>query len=61
MLFPEEDAPVLKDWIVKRLENTFVALYPITPLSLYCFLCVTNDSNLFVDPMPTLMSLPITC
>ncbi|KAF3767977.1 RNA-binding domain-containing protein [Cryphonectria parasitica EP155] len=22
MLFPEEDSPVLKDWIVKRLENT---------------------------------------
>lgn len=25
MLFPEEDAPVLKQWIVKRLENTYVA------------------------------------
>lgn len=25
MLFPENDAPVLKDWIVKRLENTYVA------------------------------------
>lgn len=24
MLFPEEDSPVLKDWIVKRLENTLV-------------------------------------
>lgn len=26
MLFPEEDSPMLKAWIVKRLENTFVAL-----------------------------------
>lgn len=26
MLFPEEDAPQLKTWIVKRIENTFV--YP---------------------------------
>lgn len=25
MLFPEEDSPALKDWIVKRLENTLVA------------------------------------
>lgn len=25
MLFPEEDSPMLKAWIVKRLENTFVA------------------------------------
>lgn len=25
MLFPEEDSPLLKAWIVKRLENTFVA------------------------------------
>lgn len=25
MLFPEEDSLVLKDWIVKRLENTSVA------------------------------------
>jgi len=24
MLFPEEDSPLLKAWIVKRLENTFV-------------------------------------
>jgi hypothetical protein len=24
MLFPEEDAPQLKTWIVKRIENTFV-------------------------------------
>lgn len=24
MLFPEEDAPFLKKWIVQRLENTFV-------------------------------------
>jgi hypothetical protein len=24
MLFPEEDAPLLKTWIVKRIENTFV-------------------------------------
>jgi len=23
-MFPEEDAPVLKQWIVKRLENTYV-------------------------------------
>lgn len=26
MLFPEEDAPALKAWIVKRIENTFVTL-----------------------------------
>lgn len=26
MLFPEEDAPMLKAWIVKRIENTSVAL-----------------------------------
>lgn len=31
MLFPEEDSPVLKEWIVKRLENTFV-----TPAPLHC-------------------------
>lgn len=24
MLFPEEEAPLLKKWIVKRLENTYV-------------------------------------
>lgn len=24
MLFPEEDGPLLKAWIVKRIENTFV-------------------------------------
>ena len=24
MLFPEEDAPLLKAWIVKRIENTCV-------------------------------------
>lgn len=24
MLFPEEDSPLLKAWIVQRLENTFV-------------------------------------
>lgn len=24
MLFPEEDAPLLKTWIVKRIENTLV-------------------------------------
>ncbi len=29
MLFPEEDAPQLKAWIVKRIENTFVQ--PPTP------------------------------
>jgi hypothetical protein len=26
MLFSEEDAPMLKKWIVKRLENTSVSL-----------------------------------
>jgi hypothetical protein len=26
MLFPEEDAPLLKAWIVKRIENTYVIL-----------------------------------
>ena len=31
MLFPEEDSPLLKAWIVKRLENTFVA--PSSPSS----------------------------
>lgn len=25
MLFPEEDSPLLKAWVVKRLENTLVA------------------------------------
>lgn len=25
MLFPEEDSPLLKAWIVKRLENTLVS------------------------------------
>lgn len=29
MLFPEEDSPVLKEWIVKRLENTFVMPAPL--------------------------------
>lgn len=33
MLFPEEDAPQLKTWIVKRIENTFVCpllfLWPV--------------------------------
>jgi hypothetical protein len=28
MLFPEEDAPHLKAWIVKRLENTYVTSCP---------------------------------
>jgi len=35
MLFPEEDTPHLKKWIVKRIENTFVTvllkLQPRTP------------------------------
>jgi hypothetical protein len=26
MLFTEEDVPLLKKWIVKRLENTYVNL-----------------------------------
>jgi hypothetical protein len=30
MLFPEEDAPQLKTWIVKRIENTFVCPQPVT-------------------------------
>ncbi|KAJ6444324.1 elongation factor 2 [Purpureocillium lavendulum] len=34
MLFPEEDAPLLKAWIVKRIENTFVFRRP----SIACFL-----------------------
>lgn len=33
MLFPEEDAPQLKTWIVKRIENTYVPLVPS------CLLC----------------------
>lgn len=28
MLFPEEDAPLLKAWIVKRIENTYAATLP---------------------------------
>lgn len=31
MQFPEEDSPVLKEWIVKRLENTLVAPF-LVPL-----------------------------
>lgn len=27
MLFPEEDTPHLKKWIVKRIENTFVTSF----------------------------------
>lgn len=27
MLFPEEDGPLLKAWIVKRIENTFVTAH----------------------------------
>jgi len=26
MLFPDEDAPLLKAWIIKRLENTYADL-----------------------------------
>lgn len=32
MQFPDEDAAVLKDWIVKRVEKTFVA-----SLVVFCF------------------------
>lgn len=38
MLFPEDDAPLLKTWIVKRIENTFVCPQPATraaPLDVY--------------------------
>ena len=32
MLFPEEHAPHLKKWIVKRLENTSVRTPPVPPV-----------------------------
>lgn len=48
MLFPEDDAPVLKDWIVKRLENTLVTLVLHRP-------CLTDVRTLSTDLTPTPM------
>lgn len=62
MLFPEEDSPALKDWIVKRLENTLVAPAPLELLSpLFCLLCIADGSHALLDRTPTLMCLRITC
>lgn len=61
MLFPEEDSPVLKDWIVKRLENTSVAPLPYRVDDRLYFSGMTDGSILFLDPTPTPTCLPITC
>lgn len=57
MLFPEEDAPQLKTWIVKRIENTFVCCscglsFSFSPrlLTYFSFLCRSDaDSDVLAD------------
>lgn len=51
MLFPEEEAPILKAWIVKRLENTLV---PLPGLPAY-WRALANTR--VIGLMPTPMSL----
>lgn len=62
MLFPEEDSPVLKEWIVKRLENTFVT--PARLHSRYCASLVTSllllTLSYLLDRTPMLMSSQTT-
>lgn len=51
MLFPEEDGPSLKAWIVKRIENTFVTA---------CdgWVALNECANIYgTDPTPIQMSL----
>jgi hypothetical protein len=49
MLFSEEDAPLLKKWIVKRLENTYGSSKD--KLQIVCLL----TQLLYTDQMQTLM------
>lgn len=48
MLFPEEDAPLLKAWIVKRIENTCVILL----LEQYSIKDCANMYGIALMPMP---------
>lgn len=50
MLFAEEDAPHLKKWIVKRLEDTYVKLLPKSSIC-QCALLLTH-CHLGLMPMP---------
>jgi hypothetical protein len=49
MLFPEEEAPVLKAWIVKRLENTLV----FSLLRQLSMELLANTRGIGPMPMPT--------
>lgn len=59
MLFPEEDSPVLKEWIVKRLENTFVTLAPFQdcPRLVPEAALLTPQSHLDQTPTPTSLQI----
>lgn len=60
MLFPEEDSPQLKAWIVKRLENTFViASIPAASLTLDSKAKLTFGTQ--TGLMPMLMCLLTMC
>lgn len=57
MLFPEEDAPMLKAWIVKRIENTLVALVALeSPFEAQRSMPLLT--RVPIGPTQMLMSLP---
>jgi hypothetical protein len=61
MLFPEEEAPLLKKWIVKRLENTCVNCSQQAQLKALASLQNALSLTLLpLDPMPMPMFSPTT-
>jgi hypothetical protein len=58
MLFPEEDAPQLKKWIVKRLENTYVGANAVSQFSPWSWRRFA-DKPASIAPMLTQMYSPI--
>ncbi|POR39333.1 Putative RNA-binding protein [Tolypocladium paradoxum] len=45
MLFPEEDAPLLKAWIVKRIENTYTTRCPPALCASMLMFCRRSDAD----------------